>query len=435
MRQDIDKLTGDKSTYAEETVPADSAGHFKVRAECGASILSFRFDYYASDRDNDPASKLLVETDDNGTAVPLRLRIDDNDVKALRSESKFTNEASVFFYDDKGTRSALSRGVSSTFLPGGKFSQGDTKALGAIGDLSAMFGMIGIRARGAGTIGDFSGAKVIKIEVPLADGRKEVVPIAPHDAALQPFLESCASEGLTALPHPQSAEAQSACVVGAEVTAKAGAVVFSPDDLKKPLDREAEGADFIVQAPPDNLPPELCMVRLSQSHEDDPSGLYVISQTGLQSPDEYHAIDRDRTWTGTEDEFKAALQASASKYASMLGIQPEQFRDEFDYIGKLVHRCAAVTKPAYDGGLARLGPEYRECDTEIIDISTNVLHKPKTDSTRAIVVWPSLRNLSRGTGGFTIQVDVTPEAGAKHVHLSTLFHHYGIIEAEFPQPR
>jgi hypothetical protein len=43
----------------------------------------------------------------------------------------------------------------------------------------------------AGTVGDLSGAKLLRIQLPLDDGRSPAVRIEPQDPAFQKFLRQC----------------------------------------------------------------------------------------------------------------------------------------------------------------------------------------------------------------------------------------------------
>jgi hypothetical protein len=428
LHQDVDKLTGERSGYAEESVAAGDEGSFLVRADCGASILTFTINYSANNSTNDQASRLNWDSDQNGNFVSLRVKIDSGEVKNVRSESKFSNQASIFFYDEKGTSSLMS-------------SQKAVKEAGAFGELAATLSMVAVRKAGTGTIDDFNSAKSIKVEVPLASGQREVVDISPKEASLKPLLAMCVAGGLTALGNPDAATIppppalRSVCVAGTDVYAKPDAVVFRAGDLTKPVnDLVSLGSHLSIEPTPDSLPPETCLAKhiglIGNGIE------YVVSRGGLQSADEYHSVGLDRIWTGDSSDFGPALQSLASKYASIFGFNPRQYQEEFRFIEQLANRCTKLKRLELVGFSRRL--DVPECTTmNASDITADVLHKHSIDAEgkRDIVIFPNLSYLGAGTGGWSIRVDLAPNPGAKSLRNDRDdFVKYGIIDARFPAP-
>ncbi len=188
-----DEMTGEPKLQAATVANADSNGRhgvFEVTATCNERILAFTITYHsASDKNlgyaHTQGNSTVILYGDYGTVdtpkpqVNMRLRIDNGQVENVVSTSNYSNQAAVLF-TSHDARGAISQGAS----------RGNGASLNQLlGDLQEM----GMALAAAGTTADAYHAKIIRVELPLANGDAPILVIRPQDSSFREFASKCAA--------------------------------------------------------------------------------------------------------------------------------------------------------------------------------------------------------------------------------------------------
>jgi hypothetical protein len=194
IRTATDQMTGQSRLQAAMIANADSNGrhgHFEVTATCTARILAFTIAYHSAFDHNlgfqqTQGASMVTLYNGIGTMdtpkphVNLRARIDEGNVQGLVSVSDYRNQAGVLF-----TRYTLSQVLSG----GARSTASGQDAKDVLGDLQE----IGMALGAAGTTDDAYHAKIIRVELPLANGDAPVLVIRPQDPSFRAYASRCAA--------------------------------------------------------------------------------------------------------------------------------------------------------------------------------------------------------------------------------------------------
>jgi len=187
-------MTGQSRLQAAMIASADSNGrhgNFEVTATCTARILAFTITYRSAFDQNlgfqqTQGASMVILYDGIGTMdtpkphVNLRVRIDEGNVQGLVSASDYRNQAGVLF-----TRHALSQVLSG----GARSPVSGQDAKDVLGDLQE----IGMALGAAGTTDDAYHARIIRVELPLANGDAPILVIRPQDPSFRAYASRCAA--------------------------------------------------------------------------------------------------------------------------------------------------------------------------------------------------------------------------------------------------
>jgi hypothetical protein len=112
-------------------------------------------------------------------AIAMRIRFDGGEVQTAFAMPEYANEVKTGFYN-----------LGETEKPRSTKSSADTST-----DTLARAMMVDMLGKGiAGDIRQFTGARSIRIELPLADGNAYVVDLNPQDQALKPLVQQCIAD-------------------------------------------------------------------------------------------------------------------------------------------------------------------------------------------------------------------------------------------------
>jgi hypothetical protein len=187
-------MTGQSRLQAAMIANADSNGrhgNFEVTATCTARILAFTITYHSAFDKNlgfqqTQGASMVILYDGIGTMdtpkphVNLRVRIDEGNVQGLVSASDYRNQAGVLF-----TWHTLSQVLSG----GARSTASGQHAKDVLGDLQ----YLGMALGAAGTTDDAYHAKIIRVELPLANGDAPILVIRPQDPSFRAYASRCAA--------------------------------------------------------------------------------------------------------------------------------------------------------------------------------------------------------------------------------------------------
>jgi len=442
LYEDKSELDGTTSTFALKSFPISGGGVLETKAVCDTGSLDFQFTYLNDDAKGGNGPALLWTQQGYDSAVLVRTRLDGDDIVTVPSRSDYQNVATAYFYDKEGLWFLLNRpfAADSDRTPSGNSPEQVRRNLrNLFGKMALSLGFPAVIDAGAGPVEDFNSAKTLSAEIPLSDGRKAVARIERDDPVFRTFLDGCRKQGLQALAFSRS-NPRPVCTAGDKLLVKEGAVALKPDSAE-PLGQSFEAGDVVtVERQADDVPPTVCRVRVRALTGR--SVVVSVSRSSLQTQAEWdkdHAVDLDKAWKGPAAEFEAALRQKMAKCARDLDIDPRRYDADIAYVVNYVTRCASITDAAYQKtrdytghySVGRLGPEYKTCGASHVNVAKE-LGRPPKDEPRGLVIWPTVGRIENRSGGFSAMVTVIPKDTDPRPGPGALFHHFGVIDAQFP---
>lgn len=437
LHQTRDELADTTDTTAVAVFPIDRGGRLEVEASCDSGGLYFDLAYQNEAVTRNGGPTLLWSGDADGPYVSVRTRLDRGDIVTVPSQTEHRNLARVFFYDAEGLWFLLHRSmddVSPRPSPLGGSGRADEEFFRFAGQFYLAFGFPALIDRGVGSIDAFNSADVLRVEVPLGDGRKAVATVDRNAPTFQTFLKSCRAKGLVALDYDRS-HPRPTCVAGEKLRVKEGAVARKPDSVEADTHGFNGGEQVTIEPSSPGIPSTFCRVAVPKLNGGTVTA--SVSRADLQTPAEWdadHAADIDKTRRVTIDTFERTLRDLMAKYGRDLGIDPSRYEADIAEVTKIARICGDIRQSAirrnYTGRTTlQLTAEQQICKKLAITAASR-LGRPVPGDPRSLVIWPSSWRFEEGRGGMVVTVTVAP--GEMDQHRGDDFHRFGILKAEFP---
>lgn len=157
-----DEMTDLKTLQATRSELVTGGGQFAIKAECNHNSVAFTFDYFA-EKGQDVHYVMTNRGD-----VLVDARVDSNNAKSLTSTTNFNNEATIAFLNPNADVG------------------GGANAL--------LFGLVSM-LNSAGRPDILAKANILRIKIPLTDGREPIVAISLQNPTLQEFFTGCGFPG------------------------------------------------------------------------------------------------------------------------------------------------------------------------------------------------------------------------------------------------
>ena len=202
MNNKRDPMTDVTTFEATTSQEADGGGSFDITGQCDDGDISFVIDYFAED-DRKDVHYIMTNRGD----IRYDLRLDNAESKSHLSGTKYNNEATVMFLAKKSN------------------DRPSTSAAAAAGKLLRT---LATAFYSAGTPDQLLSARILRVRLPLTDGREPIVTLDLQDASLHQFFARC---GLLGRPAPAvppqtnasgTAQRRSATVTSVQLNLRAG---------------------------------------------------------------------------------------------------------------------------------------------------------------------------------------------------------------------
>jgi hypothetical protein len=191
IRDVTDKLTDAKTRKAVSGGAFDDGIALEASAMCDKVGVEFAFDTF---RDHKPAQFAWQEG-----LIALRVRIDGGAVRTARAKGEYGNEVKIAFYDPV-VAEHLIRGATPR-------ADRDDPILGPFKNVMGNAMLNAIQSDAAGKLNELSGARSIRVELPLANGNAYVVELNPQDQALGGLVRQCIADLQASIPPAPKPEA------------------------------------------------------------------------------------------------------------------------------------------------------------------------------------------------------------------------------------
>jgi hypothetical protein len=178
IRDVTDKMTNAKTRKAVSGGAFDDGIALEASAMCDKVGVEFAFDTF---RNHKPAQFAWQEGE-----IALRVRVDGGAVRTARAKGEYGNEVKIAFYDPV-VAEHLIRGATPRADRG-------SPILGPFNDVMANAMLNAIQSDAAGKLNELSGARSIRVELPLANGNAYAVELNPQDQALGAIVRQCMAD-------------------------------------------------------------------------------------------------------------------------------------------------------------------------------------------------------------------------------------------------
>lgn len=285
----VNKIEGTSETIAYRTESIDGGGQIETDVTCNAERVNFAF-IYLSGKENEanPVGMMWKEYPIGRDGVPVRVRLDNDDVRTVKAVSENINVANVYLLTDKGSLTTI---FDQLFSPAPLLR--------------------------------FAESKNMMVELPLSDARKPVIEISRDDPGLKEFISYCKSVGVNEFKYDSQHKAPR-CVPGQAYVTAPDMMMFDRNRLFEPMKNRFTGGDkIILKEPLQNEPDTLCL-----ANTEDGGDPVVISTLDVLTPDQAIKAPEKKKVEKAEDKMDPATKAAIEAARKRADEAVKRFQDD-----------------------------------------------------------------------------------------------------------